>query len=200
MREIASILNLKAQPERLDRIHNALVELGTKWRDTIVAAPVDFPIAKIVLPPSKRIRWLENNVEKPARKLLENLGDENNPYFSIWGTLDPDLNEFDREPARNKLDDLLAHLEYLISDLKTLKSEKAPHTGEMRFDIVCELVELFEKHCPELDASRGVYDAKEKRWIGHLPEFVDAAFAEVTGGDVIPGKKLDNLITIALKG
>ncbi|MDU8945942.1 hypothetical protein [Ovoidimarina sediminis] len=199
MREIARILNIERDIDRVIGLHADLIRLGLRWRHTITNSPVDFPISSIRPAPSKRIRWLENKVEKIAKELLKNLDEEHDPYFSIWGTLDPDLVAFDREPARRALTELLEHLDHLIGDLYALQNEKAPHTGEMRIDLVCDLVELFKVHCPDLGTTRGTYDSQTKRWIGHLPEFVEAAFSEITGGAVMPGKKLDNLISLALK-
>ncbi|NOE32175.1 hypothetical protein [Ruegeria sp. HKCCD7318] len=198
MREIASILDLKRQQGRVDTLRRELIALGAKWRETISSAPVDFPVSTVRLAPSKRIRWLENKVDKPAKQLLKNLGDDKAPYFSTWGSFEP-LDDVDRSSARETLSTLVFQLDALILDLHRQQNEGAPQTGEMRYDIVWDLVQFFKQHCPDLQATRGTYDPESKRWIGHLPAFVDVAFSEITGGDVMPGKKLDNLITLALK-
>lgn len=197
--EIGSILGIRGQAERIELLRGELETLGGKWRSVIRKSTFDFPAAPFTVHPSKRIRWLENNIEKPAKDLSSHLGEKFSPYFSDWGCLNQDLGSFDREAVRGELEKLLEHVETLISELTELKNIKAPQTGDIRYEIVWDLVQVFKAHCPEHRLSAGTYDPESSKWIGHLPEFVAAAFSEITGGRPLPGKKLDNLLRLALK-
>lgn len=198
MSDIAGILGLDQHDERIVELTRDLQKLASKWRSTFQSVPVDFPTSKLKVAPSKRIRWLEQNVEKAARQLIDTLGDENDPYYSIWGTLDTDLAVYDRNALRKELERLRTYAEDLIIDLHKQQNEKAPQTGEMRYEIVWDLVQVIRKGFPDIDQSRGTYQPESGYWSGHLPEFIQAAFSEIVGGEPPPGKKLDNLLTTAI--
>ena len=199
MLEIATILDIENEPGQLIAFTVELNNTVVKWRSTICSSPVKFENATHGIAPSKRIRWLKNNVENAGNKLLECLEEGNDPYFSSWGSFYPNELVYDRGPVREELRRFLGYADSLIRDLYAQKNEGAPQTGEMRYEIVWELIQLFRKHFPELPAVRGKHDKDLGYWVGFLPEFVNSAFAEIEGKEPGVAAKVDNLIATALK-
>jgi hypothetical protein len=197
--KIADIIGLKRKHAGFEAFQTDLRELGQRWRNTIRSAPVDLPSSTHRFAPSKRIRWLENNVEKLAQALRRSLDLKNDPYFSAWGSLDPDGLQFDREPVRRELSALLDYADRLLEDLYKQKNEKAPQTAEKRYEMVWDIVQCFKHHAPDKTLSVGTYDGESHTWKGYLPEFVLAVFSEIVGGAPPSGQGLDNLLRLALK-
>jgi hypothetical protein len=173
-------------------------QLVATWKERIATSVGDFPNSGIRATPSKRSRWLERNVLKPSEKLLAALGDDNRPYLSDWGALyvNPEpLSDKKLQALADRLLELRAYADVLMHDLNSQIAEGAPTTGEMRYEIVFGLLQLFKKHRPKEDISRGTFD---ERWIGDLPEFVAASYFQITGERSQPRKGVYDLLRIAI--
>jgi hypothetical protein len=198
--KIAEIISIEPGSPEFVALWDALSALGMKWRKAIQSAPVDFPISADRPAPSKRIRWLENNVEKPARALRECLEIANDPYFSAWGSYAPEGLNFDREPVRQELASLIEYMDSLILDLHRQKNEKAHQTAEMRYDIVWDIVQCFNQHkSDKTPRTLGAYYRDVEGQTSPVEAFVGAVFAVITGGPPDAKKKFYSLLRIALK-
>jgi hypothetical protein len=158
--------------------------------------PIDFPVAPFNESMTKRMRWLESNVLSPVETLLFALSERTRPYFSEWPgdrriPARPDFAELS-----DKLTALRAYADALRVALDYQLGMEAPHTSEMRYDIVANLIELLAEHFPEVPRTRGQYERSQEGTVGRMPDFVRRAFREITDSD----ERLDATIQAVVEG
>lgn len=157
--------------------------------------PIDFPIAPFDESMTKRMRWLESNVLAPVDTLLYALSETTRPYFSEWPgdrriPTRPDFAELS-----DKLTALHAYTDALHVALDYQLAMKAPHTSEMRYDIVANLIDLLAEHFPEVPRTRGQYEKTEGGTVGRMPDFLRRAFLEITGSDERLDATIQSVVT-----
>lgn len=136
---------------------------------------------------SRRVEWLETQVINPAQKLMGALKPEQRPYFSDWPEEYTIKNPADLDSMSSEVERLLDYSLGLHANLKSQLGQNISHLSEMRYDIVYELVELLQTHFPKIRLSRGAYYTELGETIGTVPDFVRAAYEEITGSS----EKLD---------
>ncbi|HEY8594559.1 MAG TPA: hypothetical protein VIL84_04880 [Devosiaceae bacterium] len=149
--------------------------------------PIALPIGPFDASLSRRIEWLETQVINPAQKLLGALQPEQRPHFSDWPEEYAIKNPIDLDSMSSEIEGLLDYSIRLHASLKSQLEQNVSHLSEMRYDIVYELVQLLQSHFPEIRLSRGEYYTELGKTIGTVPDFVRAAYEEITGS----GEKLD---------
>ena len=149
--------------------------------------PIALPIAPFEASLSRRVEWLETQVINPAQKLLGALKPEHRPYFSDWPEEYAIKNPVDLDNMSSEIESFLDYSIQLHASLKSQLSQDISHLSEMRYDTVYELVELLQKHFPKIGLSRGGYYSELGKTIGTVPDFVRAAYEEITGSS----EKLD---------
>ncbi|MBW3096240.1 hypothetical protein [Pseudohoeflea coraliihabitans] len=143
--------------------------------------PIAYPIAPFDASLSRRIAWLETQVINPSEKLLAALAPDKRPYFSDWPEEFANKARVNFEGAASELECLLENASELRASLITQRDQGISHLSEMRYDIVFNLVEILRQHFPELKLSRGQFDRQLGITIGVIPDFIRAAYLEITG-------------------
>ena len=143
--------------------------------------PIAYPIAPFGASLTRRIEWLDTQVIKPTERLLKALEPDNRPYFSDWPEEFPIRNLADLDAAAAQLEPLLAHATRLHSNLQAQLDDGISHLSEMRYDIVLNILDILREHFPEVKLSRGQHDQELGFTIGAIPDFVRAAYEEITG-------------------
>jgi hypothetical protein len=157
--------------------------------------PIGYPIAPLDMSMTKRMEWLRTQVVSPVETLIVALSAENRPHFSDWPGYrflrrQPNLNEL-----RTELVALRRHARSLYFSMQRQLVDGAPHTSEMRYDIVGNLIDLLAEHFPEIPRTRGQYDKSLRRTTGLLPDFVRRAYREITDSN----EQLDAPIQAAIE-
>lgn len=117
----------------------------------------------------------------PSEKLLAALAPDKRPYFSDWPEEFLSKAGADLESVASQLNCLLDHASELRASLALQRDQGISHLSEMRYDIVFNLVEILREHFPELKLSRGQFDKELGVTIGVIPDFIRAAYVEITG-------------------
>ena len=167
-----------------------LIELCAHFHEVISTVPCDLPRAPYNLSLTKRADWLETNVVKPGQRLLEALQTENRPMFSTW-PYPLDLPKF-RNNAKlvAELSELVAEADDLRQDLRNQQADDAGHSQELRQEVFSAIARLLQKHCPDVQPNRGVYDRELRRRVGVYVDAMRLIFGKITGVQ----ENLDRLI------
>ncbi|MEJ6397313.1 hypothetical protein [Yoonia sp. 208BN28-4] len=200
--EILDIIQSGIEDSMFVGIAVAYDELIGTWQERISSSTGDFPNSGIQATPSQRARWLDRNLLKPGQKLLTALEDDKRPYLSNWGALyvnPKQISDKKMKKLKSQLASLHEYVDQLWMDLNSQIAEGAPITGEMRYEIVFDLVKFTLENCPHVAPTRGTYDGEDKRWVGDLPEFVTHAYHHITNEHGLNRKGIDDLLRIALK-
>jgi hypothetical protein len=191
--ELAQIL-LVTNPAVIEEFRKDLIESCAHYREVISTLPCDLPDAPINLTLTKRADWLEANVIKPAKRLLEATDELNKPMFSTW-PYPLTIPKFrDNSSLQRELSDILDHAEMLRDSLRGQQAGDAAHSQELRMEVFMTIARAFQKHAPKVPPNRGTYDAhedrKKRKRVGRYVDAMRLVFKLITGTN----ENLDRLI------
>lgn len=132
----------------------------------------------------------------PLATLFDALSEANRPYFSEWPGDRRIPTRPDFADLAYKLSSLDAYAQGLHIALDYQLGMNAPHTSEMRYDIVLNLIDLLAAHFPEVPRTRGQYEKSQGGTVGRTPDYLRRAFQEITGSD----ERLDATIQSVVDG
>lgn len=191
MIELAKIARLE-DDERIADFQKDLEFIGSKYAHIISTVPCDLPGSPYEenISLTQRGKWLDNEVLKPATKLLAALENDKVPMFSDWPYPIKGVKFPDRDELLSTLQDLLDYSQILRRDLRGQQKGNESHNQEIRQEIFTDVVLVMREHIQELTISRGVYDANCHKYVGQYVDIARFIFRRISG----VADQLDRLI------
>lgn len=141
----------------------------------------------------QRKRWLEPNILRPARKLLETLSIENAHHLFEWpeDRIGPDPNKL---ALTRELTRLLDRVGAVYDGIEERETDGSDVLTEFKKDFANALTLVFMKHYPKLPAHISQYDTA-KRPSSEYFKFLRLCANEIFKGDLVPAVDLVDGIT-----
>lgn len=190
--EIATISGL-AEVE-LAGLIEAFDSIGARFREIILATPSHLKLGPENITPRDRTEWLSENVEAPARTLLEAL-DRSDMLASYPGHGDAELNSRQWSDLRKLLAALRTYALSLHGDMTARIADGATVDAELRCDLVFKLADACAK--AGLPITRNY-------WVGErdmsvASRMIDLACTKITGREFATDHHLRDFIRLTSK-
>lgn len=186
---IASISGL-GEAELADLIET-FEAIGARFRKVLLATPSRLKIGPKNITPRDRLEWLTENVEVPAKTLLEALN-RSDMLASYPGHGGADMDCGQWADLRTLLTSLSDYAETLTSDMKARLADGATVDAELRCDLVFQLAEA----CVNAGISVSRYYRVGKNDISKASEIIDLVGAKIAGASFATDHHLRDFIKL----